>query len=256
MNNIKIAAIIPARMDSTRFPGKPLLKIDNLPMIEHVRRRVSLCKGFSDIIVTTCDKEIKDVVNYYGGKVIMTSKKHLMASDRVNEAAQKINCTHIVNVQGDEILVMPSDLEKMIKFMRKNSQINFFNAVSDIENIRQLNDKNIVKCITSIDNKIIFCSRMFDKSILDNEHKPCKKILGILGYSKKGLKIFSKLKRTKFEIINSIDQSRLIESNLSIQGINFDYGYIGINDNNEKKEVLKIMKRDKYQTDILTIINK
>ena len=76
---MKIIAVIPARMASTRFPGKPLVPILGIPMIEHVRRRVALSTIFTDVVVATCDKEIEDVVISNGGKVIMTSKSHFIA---------------------------------------------------------------------------------------------------------------------------------------------------------------------------------
>ena len=103
MTDIKIAAVIPARMASIRFPGKPLIEIQGLPMIEHVRRRALLCGGFSEVLVATCDTEILEAVETFGGRVIMTSKEHIMASDRVAEAALNLDCTHVINVQGDEI---------------------------------------------------------------------------------------------------------------------------------------------------------
>ena len=78
MTDIKIAAVIPARMASTRHPGKPLIEIQGLPMIEHVRRRALLCGGFSEVVVATCDTEILEAVETFGGRVIMTSKKHFM----------------------------------------------------------------------------------------------------------------------------------------------------------------------------------
>ena len=118
--NTKIVAVIPAHLNSIRFPRKILFPIFNLPMIEHVRRRVSLCKKLKRVIVATCDKEIKQVIEKYGGEVIMTSKNHIMASDRVYEASQKLNCTHIINIQGDEILVIPDDINNMIKHIHKN----------------------------------------------------------------------------------------------------------------------------------------
>ena len=80
MNEVKIAAIIPARMASSRYPGKPLIEIEGLPMIEHVRRRTIMCPGFSDVVVATCDKESFDVVKGYNGNVMMTSEDHIMCS--------------------------------------------------------------------------------------------------------------------------------------------------------------------------------
>ena len=83
MKKIQVVAVIPARMDSNRYPGKPLLNIEGLPMIEHVRRRVLLCDKFTDVVVATCDTVIKDVVEMYGGTVLMTNEfKHLFELHR------------------------------------------------------------------------------------------------------------------------------------------------------------------------------
>ena len=91
MKKISIVAVIPARMASSRFPGKSLVKIENLEMIEHVRRRTLLCKYFDDVIVATCDREIANVILKYKGKVLMTSKNHIDCNERVLEASKK-NC--------------------------------------------------------------------------------------------------------------------------------------------------------------------
>ena len=251
MRNINIVGIIPARLNSSRYPGKPLINIKGLPMIEHVRRRVSLCKKLKRVIVATCDKEIKQIIEGYGGEVIMTSKNHIMASDRVYEASKKINCTHIINIQGDEILVTPEDINNMIRYIHKNANQNFFNGISKINLQKELYNHDIVKCVVSKNDDILFCSRNFKHNYYEKNFIPFKKILGILGYSKKGLMIYSKLKRTPYEKANSIDQSRIIESGYTLKGVNFKYGYLGINNKKEEKLVKKIMSYDKIQKHIL-----
>ena len=87
---MKIVAIIPARMAATRFPGKPLAAILGLPMIEHVRRRVSMCNNLDEVIVATCDEEIRNVVEAAGGRVIMTADTHERCTDRIAEALSKV----------------------------------------------------------------------------------------------------------------------------------------------------------------------
>src|SRR3989338_3933279 len=104
---IRVVAVIPARMASNRLPGKPLLEIHGMPMIEHVRRRVLLCELFAEVVVATCDPEIADVVRARGGRCLMTSPDHPGAADRVAEAVRHLDCTYVVDVQGDEILVVP-----------------------------------------------------------------------------------------------------------------------------------------------------
>ena len=93
----KIVAVIPARMDSSRYPGKPLLNIENIPMIEHVRRRALLCEGFSKVLVATCDIEIKNIVESFGGDVIMTSDTHEIATGTMNLSFVK-NCIAVSSI--------------------------------------------------------------------------------------------------------------------------------------------------------------
>jgi len=157
----RIAAIIPARMASTRFPNKPLLEIEGLPMIEHVRRRALLCKGFAEVVVATCDEAIAFAVKRFDGKVVMTSDKHCIATERIVEAAQHLDCTHVVNVQGDEILLVPSDLEKMLGDIMSNPKGPVWNAIAPLTTKESLRDSSMVKCVVSQTDHLLFCSRNF-----------------------------------------------------------------------------------------------
>ena len=251
MSATKIAAIIPARMASTRYPGKPLIEIEGLPMIEHVRRRTLLCQGFSDVIVATCDKEIHGVVSKYEGKVVMTSDQHIMASDRVAEAALTLDCTHVVNVQGDEILGMPDDLDKMIRAIEQSPEIPFWNATARIKKEEELADSAIVKCVVSITEKILYCARQFQQLKLNSTFEPVRKILGILGYRKEALLQFNQMPRTPLESTQSIDQSRIIENDYPLMSVPFQSGYLGINEPREVKIVKKILETDERQKQVL-----
>ena len=254
MNNLKIAAVIPARMASTRYPRKPLIEIEGLPMIEHVRRRVLLCDKFSDVVVATCDNEIKVAIEEYGGTVIMTSDQHIMASDRVSEAVEMLDCSHVINVQGDEILIMPDELERMVGAIFGSPVIEYWNAIAPIEKDEELSDTAIVKCVVSTAGKILYCARDFSHLNLATPFDPICKILGILGYSKKSVLSFSKLSRTSLETTQSIDQSRIIEHDISLMSVRFKKGYPGINDAREEKMVRDILKTDKEQSVILSKI--
>ena len=251
MSKTRIVAIIPARMGSTRYPGKPLIEIEGIPMIEHVRRRTLLCEAFSDVIVATCDQEIYDIIEAYGGNVEMTSDRHIMASDRVSEVASKIDCTHVINVQGDEILVMPEDLVKMIESIEHSPETSFWNATAPIEKDEELSDSSIVKCIVSRSEKILYCARQFQHLNLNSPYKPVRKILGVLGYRKNAILQFNEMPRTPLESTQSIDQSRIIENDLNLMSVPFKYGYPGINDVDEEKKVKIVLKDDPIQKSIL-----
>ena len=251
MKKVKIAAVIPARLASTRYPGKPLIKIEGLPMIEHVRRRALLCSGFSEVVVATCDTEIQEVVENFKGRVVMTSKNHIMASDRVAEVALNLDCTHVINVQGDEILVMPNDLNSMIDSIRANPDGQYWNAIARIDKLAEITDTAIVKCVISNTGRILYCARDFSHLNLNTTFDPVRKILGVVGYSSESLFAFSQLNRTPLETTQSIDQFRIIEHEIPLLAVPFDKGYPGINDSREEQMVRKIFQTDPMQRSIL-----
>lgn len=252
MDGARIAAIIPARMASTRLPGKPLLNVRGLPMVEHVRRRALLCEGFSEVLVATCDREIAVVVERHGGKVLMTSSAHTAATDRVAEAMASLDCTHVVNVQGDEILILPDDLARMVRAIAAEPDGSAWNAIAPVVAAGELRDRSIVKCVVSRSNRILFCSRDFSAlPVADGRFEPVRKILGILGYSRAFLGRYARLKRTPLEVAEAIDQSRIVEHDVPLCGVEFSKGYPGINEPREVGLVEKCLDEDPAQQRVL-----
>lgn len=249
---VKIAAIIPARMASSRFPGKPLLEIKGLPMIEHVRRRVLLCREFSEVVVATCDKEIAMVVERFGGKVAMTSDKHQVATERIVEAIGGLDCTHVINVQGDEILLVPSDLTKMFQAMVASPAVPVWNAIAPLTVKQALEDPSMVKCVVSQTEKLLFCSRDFSfLNLKEDSLHPVYLLIGILGYRRLFLEQISTMSETPLEILESIEQSRFLENDITIQGVRFRNAYPGINTPQEAEAVKNILEIDPVQNEIL-----
>ena len=120
--------VIPARLNSLRFPKKILFNIKGLPMLEHVRRRVLLSKKVDNVFIATCDNEIKNVMESFGANVIMTSAKHLNGTSRVAEAIENIDCKNVILIQGDEPLILPNDIEYFINNVKNSSNTNAWNA--------------------------------------------------------------------------------------------------------------------------------
>ena len=251
-SSTKIVAVIPARLASTRFPNKPLLVIEGLPMIEHVRRRALLCRGFSKVIVATCDEEIASVVRRFDGEVVMTSDKHRVATERIVEAIQNLDCTHVVNVQGDEILLVPSDVEQMIQTIAINPDGNIWNAIAPLESEASLRDPAMVKCVLSNKDRFLFCSRNFSFLSLKKESlHPVYLVVGILAYRRSFLEQIPDMSQTTLELLESIEQSRFLEHGYSIQGIRFERAYPGINTPEEAEIVREILRTDPVQKVIL-----
>ncbi len=253
MHSVRVAAIIPARMASSRLPGKPLLMVKGLPMIEHVRRRVLLCRRFSEVVVATCDQEIASVIERFGGKCLMTSAVHPAATDRVAEAMKRIACTHVLNVQGDEILVLPSDLERMVAAIEAEPDVPAWNAVARIEHVDELADLAAVKCVLSVSGRILYCSRDFSRyrAQTSGHFEPFRRVLGILGYRRDFLERYGTLARTPLERAESIDQSRIIEYDVILHGVEFNRGYPGINEPREIALVKHYLETDAAQRSVL-----
>ena len=135
-----ILAVIPARMGSSRFPGKPLAPLHGLSMIEHVFRRAKLCLQLDEVYVATCDAEIRTAAEAFGANVIMTSATHERATDRVAEAADHLDAEIIVMIQGDEPMITPEMIPAALAPIRSDPAIACVNLVHSITSQQEFID--------------------------------------------------------------------------------------------------------------------
>ena len=153
-----IIGLIPSRLNSMRLKRKPLLEIDGLPIIIHTYKRAKLCKKLDDVIVCADDLEIVNVVKKHGGKAILTSKKHKNGTERIAEVAKKIKRVKLViDIQGDEPLVDPHDIDKVITFHKKNKQFDI--VVPCMQARANTKSRNLVKVVFSENGKILYFRR-------------------------------------------------------------------------------------------------
>ena len=251
--NIKV--VIPAHLDSVRLKRKVLLDIKGLPMIEHVRRRVLLAKSVDKVYVATGNYSIKKIVENYGGEVIFTKKRHLNGTSRVSEAVSKIDCSHLVLVQGDEPLLIPNYIDKFIIEMKKTRKEKMWNAVSRFDK-KFINEPSVVKCFLDANENIIICFRKspisYEKS---NSSRIFYKIQGLIAYEKYFLKEIVSMKQTIFEKLESIEQMRAIEYGKKIKAIHLPRALPSVNNISELKVVKKILTYDLTQQKIFNKIN-
>ncbi len=206
----KIIGLIPARLKSTRLKEKALLDIKGMPMIVHTMKRAMLSKKLDDVIVCTDNKEIKKEILRFGGKCMMTSKTHKNGTERIAEVAKKINADLYVDIQGDEPLINPNHIDKLISFHQKNKK---FDIVVPYLNIKpSKSDKNIVKVVSS-KNRVVYFSRSNCPYFFKFGAKYLKKHLSIISFKRKSLIDFAKFKRGYLEKIESIELMRAIENN-------------------------------------------
>ena len=209
-----ILGLIPSRLNSIRLKEKPLLMIDGLPIIVHTFKRAQLSKKLDEVIVCCDDKKIIDVVENNGGKAILTSKKHKNGTERIYEVAKKLKAKLIVDIQGDEPLVDPRDIDKVIDFHQKNKHFDI--VVPSMLAKKNVQSRNLVKTIFSDNGKIIYFSRA--KVPFDYKEKNIKyyKDLSIVSFLPHALKKYTQMKMGKIERIEGIELIRALENNLNL----------------------------------------
>jgi len=218
---MNILAIIPARMGSSRFPGKPLATILGKPMIGHVYENVSKNQTLTKTIVATCDYEIKEYIESIGGECIMTSSTHERASDRCAEALlslEKIDsCIYdiVVMVQGDEPMTHPDMIGEALKPMIDDPIIKVTNLVGDIDSVEEFNDKNCIKVVLDKNNFALYFSREPIPN-LGFSKKLMKKQVCIIPFRRNFLIEYTKLQPTPLEIAESIDMMRVLEHGMKV----------------------------------------
>jgi 3-deoxy-manno-octulosonate cytidylyltransferase (CMP-KDO synthetase) len=248
----KIVAIIPARMGSSRFPGKPMAKIHGIPMIGHCYYRTSMCQEIKNTYVATCDKEIYDYILSINGKAIMTSDSHERASDRTAEAMLKIERDSnelidiVVMVQGDEPMITPEMITQSLKPFKSNKEVNVVNLMAEMRTVEEFEDPNEVKVVIDHNNDAMYFSRepipSRKKGVIDVQ---MLKQVCIIPFRRDYLLTFNELEETALEIIESVDMLRVIENGGKVRMIMIDQQTLSVDTTQDLENVEKMMLSDK-----------
>tara|TARA_B110000008_G_scaffold179585_1_gene178855 strand:+ start:4667 stop:5437 length:771 start_codon:yes stop_codon:yes gene_type:complete len=248
---MKKIGIIPARMASSRFPGKPMKKILGIPMIEHCYIRSKMCLDLDEIYVATCDQEIFQYINSIGGKAVMTSDVHERATERAGEALLKIEKKEnliydiVIMIQGDEPLVHPQMLSKMIIPFINDNNIEVTNLMVRLYEPEEISSADIVKVVVNHNNKALYMSR---EAIPSNRNYKSKvnyyRQLGLIAFKRDAIINFISLDPTKLEIIESVDMNRFLENDITINMIETNLSVDGVDTPQDLIRVEKKMKQD------------
>tara|TARA_Y100000034_G_scaffold132586_1_gene195949 strand:- start:5267 stop:6022 length:756 start_codon:yes stop_codon:yes gene_type:complete len=250
INGLKVVALIPARMRSSRLPNKPLREIEGIPMIIHVLKRTEMCKELDEVYIATEDEIIKEAVEKYGGKVIMTRDDHPTGTDRMAEAVEKIDADLIVNVQGDEPLVLPEHISEGIKAVATNSDINISCLAVETN---QLNNKEEVKLVINEKSEIMYFSRNDLPSTLRVNHDRVLKQYCIYTFRKPFLSEYASWEQTPLEKIEFVELLRVLEKGHKIKGVKIDNATIqSVDTELDLERVRELMKIDKLKDKYLT----
>jgi 3-deoxy-manno-octulosonate cytidylyltransferase (CMP-KDO synthetase) len=243
---MKLITVIPARMASTRFPGKPLVDILGMPMVEHVRRRAMLHPLVNEAIVATCDKEIFDVVTSNDGKAIMTSEKHYCCTDRVAEAAEHFDADVVINIQGDEPLFDPEMLTYLLNPIQQDPEVRCSNLMAEIKTDKEFNDINEVKVVCDLNWNAMYLSREpIPSGRKTNSYDYYKyRQLGVYAFKKESLALFGQWGPSPWESIETVDMVRFLEHGCPVRMVVSPFPSIGVDTPEDLKIAIALMKKD------------
>lgn len=243
---MKVIAVIPARYESTRFPGKLLAKLGTKPIIQHVYEKAQNSGLFAEVMVGTDDQRIFETVDKFGGKVTLTSKKHTSGTDRIAEVCQKILCCQdadiVVNIQGDEPFISYEPLKALIdSFQDENVQV----ASLMHKMKKDFANPNSVKVVCDKNNFSLYFSRSlipFDRDKNENIKSEYFKHIGVYAFRREMLFKFVEMPHGKLEELEKLEQLRLLENGIHLKMIETDYEGIGIDTPEDLEKAKKLLK--------------
>lgn len=235
-------------MGSSRFPGKPMAKILDKPMIGHVYDNVKKCKLLTKVIVATCDTEIAEYIQSIDGVAVMTSDQHERASDRCAEALlklesiDKIKYDIVVMVQGDEPMTHANMIEEAVTPMMNDPEIKVTNLMGNITSIEEFNDRNCIKVVCDNLQNAIYFSREPIPTTVRVKNVNMRKQVCVIPFKRDFLIEYTKMQPTDLEIVESIDMLRVLENGQKVRMVPTKYNSYSVDTEQDLKRVEKIMK--------------
>ncbi len=243
----KTAIIIPARYNSTRLQGKPLIKVCNKPIIQWVWEKAISVKSADLVIIATDNDEIYSTAKSFGAIVEMTSIHHKCGSDRIVEAAQKYpDISYIINLQGDEPMINPDCIEEVIRLIKNDEKADISTLLTEIGENDDKDDPNTVKCVTDINGYALYFSRSKIPYERNLGIAGFYKHIGIYGYKKESLFKMTQMKQPKIEQAESLEQLRALYYGMKIKTSVVKYDSIGIDTIEDLNKFRKLAENKEY----------
>jgi 3-deoxy-manno-octulosonate cytidylyltransferase (CMP-KDO synthetase) len=250
-----IIGIIPARMGSSRFPGKPMSLIAGVPMIGHCYFRAAMSKTLDEVYVATCDEEIADYIHSIGGRAIMTSPDHQRASDRTAEALQHIEFESskrvdiVVMIQGDEPMLRPAMIDEAVAPMLDDFSILVTNLMAPLKDQEEHEDANEVKVVVDRQGFALYFSREPIPSRRKGATEiPALKQVCIIPFRRDFLLKFNALESGELEIIESVDMLRCLEHGYRVKMVSTRFDVYSVDTQEDRKLVESLMLKDELLT--------
>ena len=242
---MKSVAVIPVRLESSRLHQKAIADICGLPMFVHTCKRAKLARTLDEVYLATDSNLIADIAYKNNIKVIMTDPKHKNSTERIAEACSKIDSDIIVNIQGDEPLLYPEHVDKIVSPMISDDTIQVAIGVSSFSKINSPSD---IKAVLDINDNILYCSRNDIPCNYSKKNKnPLWKLVFIVPHRKKGIKKYLEWDPTPLEIIEDNHFVRWIVQGVIFKAIEVDDAKISVDTDEDLKDVIELMKNDKLK---------
>lgn len=246
-----VVGIIPARMGSSRFPGKPLAPIAGVPMVGHCLCRAAMSTTMNRVCVATCDDEIASYVRAMGGEAVMTSPAHERASDRAAEAIEHIEKTAgqradiVVMIQGDEPMLRPEMIDEAIAPLLEDKGVEVVNLMAPIHTDDEHDDANEVKVVVGSDSNALYFSREAIPSrrkgvVAENRWKQ----VCIIPFRREFLATFNALPQTPLEIAESVDMMRVLEHGHQVRMVPTRFEVYSVDTEADRQKVERLLAND------------
>ena len=245
---MNIIALIPARMGSSRFPGKPMVKILGKPMIGHVYERVSQSSLLNLTAVATCDQEIFDYIVSIGGVAVMTKDTYERASDRCAEALEKLEKLNntkydiVVMVQGDEPMTHPDMIAEAIQPMLDDSEVQVVNLLGEIVDHNEFEDRNCIKVVCDLNLNAMYFSREPIPTRSKLANVPMGKQVCVIPFRRDYLIEYTQLAPTPLEIVESVDMMRILEHGMKVRMTPTKYNTQSVDTPADLEKVVRLME--------------
>tara|TARA_A100001011_G_scaffold377561_1_gene441354 strand:- start:817 stop:1560 length:744 start_codon:yes stop_codon:yes gene_type:complete len=246
---LKVVGMVPARLESSRLPEKALIDIEGFPMVVHTCKRAQLADKLDDVFLVTDNIKIKEVAEPNDIKCIMTGE-HISSSDRLAEACKKIDCDIVVNIQGDEPLVNPDHINKIVEPIINDSKIEMSVGITPFFKTDSYSDIKVVK---DINNDMLYMSRNdIPKDYKENNNnESIYKLCSIVPIKKELLIKFSEWEETPLELLEDNHFLRFLEHGVKIRTIEVEDGKISVDTSSDLDQVIQLMKKDKTKLQYL-----
>ena len=240
LSSVHIAVVIPARMGSTRFPGKPLIDLGGKPMIQWVVEAARRSEITDRVIVATPDEEIVEACRFFGSESILTRNDHASGTDRLAEVAETLQADILVNVQGDEPLMDPATIRACAEPLVRNPILEMSSVYAFCES-NEIDSPSVVKVVTDRESFALYFSRFSIPYPRKERPTEIKKHIGIYAYTKSVLARFSGWPMGDLEAAESLEQLRFLEHGVKIKMVHGQGSALAVDTPEQAAEVRRLL---------------